>query len=334
MAETPISPEPLPESSVIDQLNVSMYQVDIFKAAIELQLWAKVAAGHGTAEELAEAEGWDLNGTRMLLDDICTLKLLTREGSRCLLPPEADAYLLPGKPTYLGRFLASEYGWEGDGKLAQAIRTGKRPIGYTATRPESIDTWIAVYARSWACPETYLERCDAMWEALGIHARDGLQVLDVACGPAPKTLPLGRHHSGVQLTWLDWEPILETAGKVAARLGIAERVTLLPGDLWLVPYPSAKYDVVYLGNITHFFSPEENTRLFRRTFDALATGGAIVVNSVRREYPDPMGPELWFYAVSAGGAAYDFHEYKQMLEAAGFRDVVDVSTQAIKALKR
>jgi len=330
----PISPERLPESQVIDQLNAAMYQVDIFKAAIELNLWGKVAAGHATAEELAAAEGWDLNGTRMLLDDVCTLKLLAMEDGRYKLPPEADAYLLPGKPTYLGRFLASEYGWEGDGKLAEAIRTGLRPIGYTATNAESIDTWIAVYARSWAAPETYLERCDAIWEALGIRARDGLRVFDVACGPAPKTLPLARHHPGVHVTLLDWERILETAGKVAAHLGIAQQVTFLPGDLWSVPYPGGKYDVVYLGSITHFFSPEENTRLFRKVHDALAIGGAIVVNSIRREYPDPMGPELWFYAVSAGGATYDFHEYTQMLEAAGFHDIVDVSTQPIKAVKR
>lgn len=334
MDTQPISPEGLPESQIIDQLNAAMYQVDIFKAAIELNLWGKVAAGHATAEELAAAEGWDLNGTRMLLDDVCTLKLLAMEGGRYELPPEADAYLLPGKPTYLGRFLASEYGWEGDGKLAEAIRTGLRPIGYTATNAASIDTWIAVYARSWAAPETYLERCDAIWEALGIRARDGLRVFDVACGPAPKTLPLARHHPGVHVTLLDWERILETAAKVAAHLGIAQQVTFLPGDLWSVPYPGGRYDVVYLGNITHFFSPEENTRLFRKVHDALAIGGAIVVNSIRREYPDPMGPELWFYAVSAGGAAYDFHEYTLMLEAAGFHDIVDVSTQPIKAVKR
>ena len=76
MDTQPISPERLPESQVIDQLNAAMYQVDIFKAAIELNLWGNVAAGHATAEELATAEGWDINGTRMLLDDICTLKLL------------------------------------------------------------------------------------------------------------------------------------------------------------------------------------------------------------------------------------------------------------------
>jgi hypothetical protein len=155
----------------------------------------------------------------------------------------------------------------------------------------------------------------------------------VACGPAPKTLPLALHHPGVRITLLDWAPILETAVGVAARLGVAERVALLPGDLWSVPYRDAHYGVVFMGYIAQFFSPEENTRLFRKAFEALAPGGAIVVNSIRREYPNPMAPELWFYAVSAGGGAYDFEEYREMLEAAGFRDVVDVGTQPIKARK-
>lgn len=333
MNTMPISLEPLPECPIIDQLNLSMYQVDIFKAALDLELWAKVQAGLGTAEELAKAEGWDLKGTRMLLDDICTLGLLTREGGRCKLPPEAAAYLLPDKPTYLGRVLAHEYGWEGHGELAEAIRTGRRPIGYTATKPESIDTWIAFYVRSWACPGTYLDDCDAMWETLGIRGRDGLQVLDIACGPAPKTFSLARHHSGVRLTLLDWEPIVKTAVKAASNLGVEGQVTLLPGDLWSVHLPRGKYDVLFLGYIAHFLSPEENASLFRKAFDALASGGAIIVNSIRREYPKPTAPELWFYAVSSGGDAYDFAEYRQMLERAGFRDIVDVSTQPIRALK-
>jgi ubiquinone/menaquinone biosynthesis C-methylase UbiE len=325
--------EEMPRSEVIDQLNASMYQVDVFRAALELQLWAKVAAGQHTAEQLAAAEGWDSRGTQMLLDDVCTMKLLTRQDDRYLLPPEAEAYLLPGKPTYMGRFLLSEYGWEGNGKLAEAIRTGRRPIRYTATTAESIDTWIAVYSRSWAAPQTYLERCDAMWQALGIQAHDGLRVLDVACGPAPKTLPLARHQSAVRVTLLDWERILKTASKVAAQLGVEKQVTTLAGDLWSVTFGPGQFDVAYLGSITHFFSPEENTRLFRKVYNALASGGVIVVNSIRREYPDPMGPGLWFYAVSAGGAAYDFHEYKGMLERAGFTHVQDVSTQPIKAIK-
>jgi hypothetical protein len=59
----------------------------------------------------------------------------------------------------------------------------------------------------------------------------------------------------------------------------------------------------------------------------------VVVNAVRRENPDPMAPALWFYAVSKDGAAYDFADYKDMLEQAGYRNIEDVNSQPIKATK-
>jgi len=328
--ETPVMPAP----EILDQMDAHIYQIAIFRAALELQVWAKVAAGEDTVDRIAASQHWDPLGTRMLLDDLSALKLLAKEGNRYRLLPEAECYLLPDKPTYMGRYLLSDFGWEGNGQLAEAIRTGKRPIGHGATTTEASDTWIGVYSHSWAAPETYLGRCDAMWQQLGIQARDGLHVLDVACGPAPKSLSLARAHPGVRITLLDWEQILTVAGKVAADLGVQRQVTPLPGDLWTVPYGSSHYDVIYLGNITHFFSPEQNTRLFRRAHEALVQGGTLVVNAIRRECPDPLGPGLWFYAISKGGAPYDFHEYKDMIERAGYIDIVDVGTQPIRATKR
>ena len=55
-----------------------------------------------------------------------------------------------------------------------------------------------------------------------------------------------------------------------------------------------------------------------------------MVKAVRRENPDPTAPGLWCFAISEG-ATYEFSEYKDMLERAGFNDIIDVNTQAIKA---
>lgn len=328
--ETPSLPSP----DLLNQMNSHVYQAAIFRAALELQVWALVAEGEDSAAALVASQHWDPLGTRTLLDDLAALKLLEKHGDRYRLIPEAEHYLVPDKPTYLGRYLLSEYGWDGNGRLAEAIRTGKRPIGFKATETEAIDTWIGVYSRSWAAPDTYLGRCDEMWRDLGIHAREGLQILDIACGPAPRSFSLTRSHPGVCVSLLDWEPILKVAARVAADLGIEEQITLLPGDLWTVPCRPNFYDVIYLGNITHFFSPEQNTRLFRKTHDALVEGGMLVINAVRCEHPDPMDPGLWFFAVSEGGATYDFQEYKQMLVRAGYSDIEDVNEQPIKATKR
>jgi hypothetical protein len=329
----------VPAPEILNQLNTYMYQVAVLRAALELEVWTKVAAGEDSADRLSAAEHWDPLGTRMLLDDLCALKLLAKEGDQYRLVPEAEYYLLPDKPTYFGRLLLADFSWAGNGHLAEAIRTGNRPIDFSATAPEAIGYWTGTYSYILAAPERYLKRWDVMWHALGIHGHDRLHILDLACGPAPKSLALALANSGVRITLLDWERILQVARKFAADLGVDNQVTSLSGDLASVGYGRSQYDVAFLGDVTHFFSPEQNIHIFRKAYDALVDGGTLAIKAVRREYLDPTTPGLCFYAVSAGGALYDFQEYKDMLVHAGYTNIVDtnivdLTIQLIKATKR
>ena len=324
----------LPPPEILDEIDAHMYKTAIFRAAIELQVWAKVAAGFNTADRMAAQEHWDPIGTRLLLDDLCGLRLLSREGTEYRLVPESEWYLLPDKPTYMGAYLQADFGWEGNGQLANAIRAGQRPIGYSATSPETASTWIGIYAGSLGAPDAYLSRCDQMWKEAGVEPRQGLWVLDVACGPAPRSLALARAHPGVRVTLIDWEGVLDNAIELASKLGVAAQLDCFAGDMWGTPFGSQRFDIVHLGSITHFLSPEENTRLFTKAYESLVEGGALVINAVRREYPSAMAPGLWFYATSKGGAPYDFAEYSEMLREAGFEEIIDVAAQPIKAIKR
>jgi precorrin-6B methylase 2 len=324
----------IPKTEIIDQLNESIYRMGALRAALELQLWEKVSSGEDTAENLAAQEEWDLTGCRLLMDAMVELGLLKRQDDHYLLLPVSDYYLLPGKQTYQGSLLLNEYHWEGDGKLAEAIKSGKRPLNYDATKPDMVGIWRAAYSRSWVFPESFLEANEELWKSVGVQSRDGLRILDIACGPAPRSIALARKHPGVQLTWLDWEGVLETAMQVAARLNISDQITLLAGDLWSTNVQTSAYDVGFLGNVTHFFSPKENTRIFTIVFKALAPGGIIVVNSaVRREQEGTVWNALWLYGATVSGGAYDFDEYKGMLEKAGFINVVDINRGPIKAVK-
>jgi ubiquinone/menaquinone biosynthesis C-methylase UbiE len=323
----------IPKSETIDQAVEWIYSIGALRAALDLQLWENVASGEKTADEIAANEGWDPAGTRVLLDAICALKLLKKEGDHYSLVPESAYYLLPGKPTYKGGILLNEFGWEGNGKLAQAIRNGIRPIHYDATKANIVNIWIADYSRRWVYPRFYFEKDEEVWRSLEIQAYEGLRVLDLACGPAPISMALAREHPGVHLTWLDWEEVLQTAFKVAAGLGLTNQVQLLAGDLWAVDLGSNAFDVAYLGNVTHFFSTEKNTSLFRKVHAALAPGGIIVVASDARRDNEWTSAALWLYAATAGGGVYDFNEYKSMLESAGFMNVQDINQGPIKAIK-
>lgn len=324
----------IPKPEIINQAFEWLYRVSALRAAVELNLWEKIATGADTAAKISAQEGWNLAGTRLLLDAVCALKLLAKEGDRYVLVPESALYLLPGKPTYKGAMLENDYNWERNVKLSEAIRSGRRPFCYDATSAGMVSKWITDYSCAWVYPQSYLPTLDKMWQSLEIQARDGLRVLDVACGPVPCSLALARRHPGVCLTWLDREAILQTALKVAAGLEAANQVSLLPGDLWQVDFGSRAFDVAYLGDVTHFFSPEENVHLFRKVHAALAPGGMIIVNSVaRRENESSIWDALWLYAATASGGAYDFAEYQSMLVSVGFKDIEDINNGPVKARK-
>jgi C-methyltransferase len=329
-----IERQKFPEPKIIDKLSEYIYKTFILRAGLELDIWDKVAKGWDTAEKISANKDWDQLGTQMLLDDLCSLKLLMKRNSRYHLVKEAEFYLLSDKPSYRGKFLINEFHWEGDGLLAETIRTGKRPINYSATENERVDAWIDMYVPDLTDVDDFLKTYGRFWKKLAVHIHSGMRVLDIACGPAPRTFALARQNSGVKVTLLDWERVLMAALDFAHELGIEKQVDIKKGNLWITDFEQNQFDLAFLGNITHFFSPEENIRLFRKTYKALSPGGIIAITAIRHEYPLPRDPELWYYARSKGGAAYDFEQYKDMLERAGFTDVKDVAKQPIRATKR
>lgn len=338
---TVLQEAPAPDA-LMDMLfgNVSVphLKLPILRAGLELQVWAKIAAGHQTAEEIASTEGADPGGIRRLLDALTVMKMLEKEDVGYRLPTWAEYYLLPGKPTYLGDFVLEWLAWEGHGRLADAIRTGKRPVAADYTREESVGYFIPFYAVRALAPQRYLERYDARWKTLQIEPREGLQVLDVACGPGIATLSLASQHPGVRVALQDWPAMLDIALEAARKLGVDQQITMLPGDMFSVDFGQEKFDIARLGFVTYFFGSDDLVKLFRRIYAALAPGGMLVVNAplsdegrCEREEAVLDGP--WLFAVSVAGDVYSFSDYKHFLEQAGFHSVTEVSEDLVKAVR-
>ena len=60
----------------------------------------------------------------------------------------------------------------------------------------------------------------------------------------------------------------------------------------------------------------------------------MAINPARSQNPNRLAPGLWYFAMTDGGATWAFHEYEDMLQRAGFSEIVDVNKQPIKATKR
>jgi ubiquinone/menaquinone biosynthesis C-methylase UbiE len=115
--------------------------------------------------------------------------------------------------------------------------------------------------------------------------RPGWQVLDAGCGAgavliraAPAVLP-GGHVTGIDLA----PRMLERARREVAARGLAEMVTLLPGDAARPPLPPASCDAV-LASLVLYLLPDQAAAL-RAWRDVLVPGGTLAFS--RGVGPDP-----------------------------------------------
>ena len=317
-------------------VSLPFLKLPILRAGLELRVWASIAAGYHTAAAIASATGADETGMRQLLDALAVMKLLEKDDVGYRLPGFAEHYLLPGSPTYLGGFVLEWLAWERHGHLAEAIRTGRRPIIQDVTRPESVEHFLPFYAVRALAPEKAVKRYGDYWHALQVEPRPGLRVLDLACGAGIATLALALRHSDIRVTLQDWPAMLSLADQAARALGVGEQIALLPGDLLALDYGSDAFDVVRLGFVTYFFSRDDLMRLFRKVRAALANDGVLVIEAPlcdegRCEKEEEVLDGPWLFAVSTGGDVYAFSDYRELLQLAGFRLVTQVDDGLLKA---
>ena len=343
MSTQPTSPEEPPAPDVlIDMLlgNVSdpLLKLPILRAAVELQVWAQIAAGHRTTDEISAAVGADPGGMRRLLDALTVMELLCKEGTVYSLPEWGEHYLLPGRPAYLGDFVLEWLAWEGHGQLAEAIRSGEHPINPDVTRAQAVGHFVPFYAVRALAPRRSIQRYDGYWESLQVEPREGLELLELACGAGIAALALAQRHPGVRVVLQDWPAMLEIALEVAGKLGVEGQVTTLAGDMFSLDYGEERFDIARLGFVTYFFGPDDLMKLFHRLFTALVPGGILVLDAplsddghCENEEAVLDGP--WLYAISAEGDVYSFPDYKGFLEQAGFASVIQVDEGLVKAVR-
>ena len=314
------------DANILMDIGYASWKAATLEAALKLEVWDRIKSGKRTAADLARSEGWDVTGIQRLLDALCALRLLEKEGNLYHLVPAAELYLLRTKPTYMGNLFISGMAWEGHGQLADAVRTGRRPLVSNWNNAQFATQWVEAHAPHRVMLERCLKESENMWVLLGIEANDGLNILDVACGSGIKSLALAQHHHGVRVTLQDWFLVLEVAKETVQELDLKNQITTLPGDVRLVDFGHNKFDVALLGHIAHYLGPREVVSLFEKVYLSLLSGGSIVVKEViadegRCKRENPLLSALWLYCVTTEGNIYTFSELKGFLKHAGFVNI-------------
>jgi ubiquinone/menaquinone biosynthesis C-methylase UbiE len=294
----------------------------ILEAAIRNKIFDTLDAGPKTIDEVAAATGASTRGVRAIMNALAGFEFLKVNGDGMYeLTPESSTFLVTTKPTFFGGMVAHTSGqlipnWL---HLTEVVATGKPA---TAVNSEEDGSAFFQELVSNIFPMSY-----GAAQALAAHLAFGesgppVSLLDLGAGSGVWGIAVAQSSPRVTVTAVDWPAVLPIALKTAARFGLQDRYTCVPGDLLSADF-GPDHNLITIGHILHSEGVERSKKLLRKCFDALAPGGTIAIQEFLVN-PERTGPPMGLiFAVNMlvntdQGDTWSFEEIASWLKEVGF----------------
>lgn len=295
------------------------------QVAVSLGVFDALQERSRDARFVAQAIRADPRGAELLLNALTALGLLEKREQFFSLAPVASTYLVKSSPKYLGGMIVFDASlWDAWGALEQAVRTGKpvRPPDMYQGDTEATERFI------YAMHSLVQARGDTEMLARALDFGGITALLDIGSGPGTYPIYLCRKFPQLKATIFDLPGTIKVTERFVREAGLADRVMLVSGDYRRDPIPG-RYQIVFLSNIIHGESAEDNERLMGKVYACLEPGGRVVIKDHTLDdslsHPQVGATfSLLMLLTTEGGRCYSFNEVKGWLENAGFKGVTQI----------
>lgn len=317
--------DPAPTPRPLLQLITAFCGSKVVATAVELGLFGRIdKAGGLTRAETARELDIDDRPADLLLAACASLGLLDKRGDTYVNTAQADTFLVPGRPQYLGgliRYIDQRHypAWL---QLATAVRTNS-PVAWDPNAKSWFDTEdplvVSLFWDTMCTMATYTGR--ALADAVTELARRS-SVLDVGGGWGAVSIELCRRHPRLRATVFDLPRVCPTTERKIKDAGLDGRIDTIAGDFLVDDLPTG-HDVVVLSSILHDWDEHTDRQLLAKCYQALDPGGLILIsefflNEERTGPPDAAIMGLTMLVETPGGKNYATGEYRTWLADAGF----------------
>ncbi|MCP3759166.1 acetylserotonin O-methyltransferase [Streptomyces sp. TBY4] len=299
-------------------------------AACELNLFELIEKKPGlTREEIGAELGLAVRANDILLLGATSLGTLTvNDGRYHLATVLADLLKTDDWQRFKDTVAFEQYVvYEGQLDFTESLRTNSN-VGLRRVRGTGRDLYHRLsenphmeqvfykYMRSWS--ELANQHLVEILDLSGTS-----KLLDCGGGDAVNSIALALANPHIEAGILEIPPTAPLTEKKIAEAGLSDRITVKPGDMHADEFP-AGYDTVMFAHQLVIWTPEENTALLRKAYEALPEGGRVIIfNSMSNDEGD--GPvvaaldSVYFAALPAeGGMIYSWATYEECLKNAGF----------------
>jgi len=311
------SPAPRPET--IEKLANAVYPSFAMLAGLQLDLFTPLKDGPMTAAQLAAALGVRPDKLKPLLYALVAAGLLTVKDDSFFNTPEADHFLVRGRPGYRGgRHETFSRQWLGTLKTAETIRTGmpQAKIDYSAMPQDQLEPYYrGIHAATVASGCDLVARYDfSSYRSL----------VDVAGGSGGLAIAVAEACPHLRATVVDLPTVTPITQRYVAEAGAADRVQVMTADV-VNEHLTGSFDVAALKAFIQVLSPDQARRALRNVWRVIEACGVIyilgaILDNSRLAPPEIVGTNLHWLNIFEEGQAYTEQEYRAWLAEAGFVD--------------
>ncbi len=304
------------------------WEAKIFLTSVKLDPYSVLSEGPQNATQVARRAGADLDGMTRLLDALVTLELLKKEGDLYTNTPQVSEFLVKTSPFYMGELmLLQDAEWNHWGQLETIIRTGKSLVrgNLFMNRPDVAGHALKVLDR--------MARRSAPDLAKKIDLSSYRTFLDVGGGAGAYSIHFCRQNPALRATLFDLPETLSTTRKVLESEAMQDRIHVVAGNFNSDPLPDM-YDVIFLSDILHYQTHDQNAALIQKLYQATRPGGRIIVKDMFLG-EDPTHPgwnaifSLHLMVYTEAGRCFHLAEARSWIEKSGYMQITEVERNTV-----
>lgn len=304
----------------LNDMGLAFMHAGTLLAAIELRLFDALAGGPLTPAEVGGKLALDEERAEKLITACAALDLVERADGRVSNVPDVDRFLVRGKPTYFGDYLVhfGKGSYSGWGRVAEHLtskeQSTRRYYDLTQDAAEARSLTEAGYTGSQGTARRMARHFD-----FSRHHH----LLDLGGGSGVYSIEACRKSPELRATVFDAPNVCVVTREFVEKAGLSDRIDAVGGDFTRDPFPAGADVVLLCGNL-HAYDSETARRVIQKAYDALPSGGGMILCDymINAERTGP--PVSAFLSVSlnfrgGSGKVHDAAEFRAYLEAAGFR---------------
>ncbi|HTY93101.1 MAG TPA: methyltransferase [Steroidobacteraceae bacterium] len=310
---------------------LAMYRLPVLTVADEIGTFVQLSGQSLTTDELATRLNVGARALGVHLGLLAALGFVERRAGRWRATAASRTWLHPQAEGYAGPLLHRFR--DATPQHAQLLATLRPEV-----KAETYRSAVAEWERG-EMPPDFANMITAFMNAHSIAAAKAAafqplfgevkSLLDVGGGSGIFSIQIAKAHPALRATVMEIAAVCAAADRYIGASGIGPRVRTETLNMFTQPWPTG-HDAHFLSNILHDWSDETCRLLVKKSFDALPSGGRIVLHEMLMDDdgcgPVPTAAFAMLMLLGTRGRQYSLAELRGFLEPAGFRDIDAFST--------